>query len=448
MKSLRVYDVYERYRIVRTTDKITQRVRKEMGQAVIMVSLGMVFLMGLLGLVVDVGYGYYSKQVAQAAADSAAIAAAVAAQSAGASCSDTVLCRSGYSCPANPDTSTNFGVGCLYATKNGASASNVTLSSGTGAVGGATANYWVTATVRMPVPVFFSSVMGASGATAGAQATGGVVGAGGGGCIYVLDPTKDHAMEVSGGSSFIKSDCTINVNSNKSDALTVSGGATVTADSVNVVGGTSISGGSTVTPNATTGASPASDPFVNIPAPTFSGCDQTNFTVSSATATLNPGVYCNGITITGTSNVTFSPGTYILNGGGFTSSSSGTTLTGNGVFFYNTSNGYTYKPVTLSGGTSVTLSPETSGTYQGILFFQDRSISSSSQNTISGGSTSNLSGSIYMPSGQLVFSGGSTSGPLTLAIVVDDFTVSGSSYLKQDTTGATGINPSKVYLLP
>jgi len=36
-----------------------------------MVTVGIVCLMGLMGLVVDLGWGYYQKQVAQAAADSA-----------------------------------------------------------------------------------------------------------------------------------------------------------------------------------------------------------------------------------------------------------------------------------------------------------------------------------------------------------------------------------------
>ena len=66
--------------------------RKDTGQATIMVSIGMVFLMAILGLVVDVGYGYFIKQCAQTAADSAAVAAALAAQSSGGVCSTTVLC--------------------------------------------------------------------------------------------------------------------------------------------------------------------------------------------------------------------------------------------------------------------------------------------------------------------------------------------------------------------
>jgi hypothetical protein len=408
---------------------------KEKGQAALMVTIGLTFLLGAMGLVVDVGYGYYLKQVAQASVDSAVMAAAANAKASGNYCADSG-CQSAYSCPSNPSNSTNTGVACLYASANGAQA--VSISEGTGATSsGANVTYWVTATATQQLPLSFLAVIGSRGGAVSAQATGAVIATpGAGGCIYVLDPSLNQSMTVSGGSSFIKSDCGIYVNSNALDAFDVSGGATVTASGVNVVGGTSISGGSTVTPTPTTGAAVAADPLANLPAPTYAGCNKTSFTVSGGTATLDPGVYCGGITITGSSNVTFKPGNYILNGGGFTSSSSGTTLYGSGVFFYNTASGYAYKPVTLSGGTSVTLTAPTSGTYQGILFFQDRTITSSSKNTISGGSTSNLSGSIYMPSAQLVFSGGSTSGPLTLAIVAKDFTISGGSYLKKDTTGS------------
>ena len=51
-----------------------------------------------------------------------------------------------------------------------------------------------------------------------------------------------------------------------------------------------------------------------------------------------------------------------------------------------------------------------------------------------------MTGSIYMPTGQLVFSGGTSTSSLTVAIIVYDLTVSGSSNLSGDTTGAlTGL---------
>ena len=62
------------------------------GQAALMMTLGSTFIFGLLGVCMDTGYGYFIKQVAQAASDSAAMAGAAMAQSSGGVCGATVLC--------------------------------------------------------------------------------------------------------------------------------------------------------------------------------------------------------------------------------------------------------------------------------------------------------------------------------------------------------------------
>jgi len=90
-------------------------------------------------------------------------------------------------------------------------------------------------------------------------------------------------------------------------------------------------------------SSAAADPLGAITAPTYSGCDHTNYSWSNLTPaqTINPGVYCGGINI-GSGTVTFNPGNYFLNGGGLKlQGGSNATVTGNGVFFYNTASGYT-----------------------------------------------------------------------------------------------------------
>ena len=50
--------------------------RQERGQALIMVTLSIVLICGMLGLVVDLGWGFFVKRSAQSAADAAALAAA------------------------------------------------------------------------------------------------------------------------------------------------------------------------------------------------------------------------------------------------------------------------------------------------------------------------------------------------------------------------------------
>src|SRR5215467_3781189 len=54
----------------------------ERGQSTVMYVVSVMASLGTLGLVVDVGYGYYRRHVAQAAAESAALAMASAAAAA------------------------------------------------------------------------------------------------------------------------------------------------------------------------------------------------------------------------------------------------------------------------------------------------------------------------------------------------------------------------------
>ena len=410
------------------------------GQVLIMVTLGITFLLGLLGLVVDVGYSYYVKQAAQGAVDAAALAAITTANAGGGYCGPGILCQTGYKCPTSPTSGDDFGVACLYAKTNGfvyGGGQTVTISSGTGVpptAPGVNTRYWVTATATQQLTLGFLSALGVHGGWVYSQATGAVVYAGTGGCIYVMDPAQSPSMTVAGNGN-ITSDCGIYVNSSASTALSVNGNATITGSLVHVVGGTQIGSNASVNPTPVTGSQAVADPLANIPAPTFGGCDHTSYSVSGGTVTLSPGVYCGGISISSTTNVTFSPGNYILNGGGFAVSGQAT-LNGAGVFFYNTASaGYPFGPVLMAGGSSTTLTAPTSGEYQGILFFQDRSITSGAQNTIAGGSTEKLGGSIYMAGGQLVFAGGSSAGPLSVALVVKTLSVTGGSFLKKDATG-------------
>jgi hypothetical protein len=252
---------------------------------------------------------------------------------------------------------------------------------------GANVDYWVTASVSEHLSPFFARVIGATGATVAASATGGIVlQTGAGGCIYALDNSMAAALQV--GASSLSSTCGIFVNSNNSGALKVNGAnSSVQATSnsgINIVGGWTCTSGCTgVSPTPTTGVSPASDPLATLPPVTFSGCDQVNWSQSStnANSTLNPGTYCGGIKISGGS-VTLRPGTYVLNGGGLSITGNNTTVTGSGVLFYNTSSGYTVGNLSISGQPSVTLTAPTSGTYQGILYFRDRTMCPSTNDTV------------------------------------------------------------------
>jgi Putative Flp pilus-assembly TadE/G-like len=160
----------------------------------------------------------------------------------------------------------------------------------------------------------------------------------------------------------------------------------------------------------------------------YTFCGAVKITGNSS-VTLQPGTYYGGIQITGNANVTFSPGTYVLAGGGF-SVTGNSTLTGNGVTFYNTSaTGYAYAPINLTGNETANLSAPTSGPLEAFLFFQDPSIAKGSAGiTVEGNSSSTFDGIVYSPNTTLTYFGNSSGSGYTVLIGYTISTTGNSSF--------------------
>ncbi len=118
--------------------------------------------------------------------------------------------------------------------------------------------------------------------------------------------------------------------------------------------------------------------------------------------------------------MTLSPGAYYINGGGINLSGP-TSISGSGVFIYNTGGG----AINLSGTGTIALSPMTSGTYAGLTVFQDRS--STVGANLSGGTNMNLSGTYYFPSAALTMSGSSGVAVMGSQMISKTLTFSGSA---------------------
>jgi len=366
--------------------------------------------------------------------------------------------------------------------QNGIAAANITmLANNTTPVSGAAVNYWVTATVSEKRSLSFLQAIGFTTMYVGASATAGAISSGSGaaGCMYVLDHTASPGLYLNGAK--LAMDCGIYINSsNSSNAFQLNSAAAYLcfehpADSscestpvpLNMVTGAKIdcSGcgcktdsyyGSQNPSNTVQCSDPSygaavADPLASLPAPSYSGCNQTNYSWSNigTAPTLNPGVYCGGIKLTGGTTV-LNPGTYILNGGGIEIAGANTTVSGNGVFFYNTSNGYTAGPLLMSGQPTVTLTAQTSGAYQGILFMQDHNVCPSTQHAINGNTNIKYNGTIYLHctsssyvAQNMLYTGESTSGYYS-ALVADTIQINGMSNLVLDPTGGqnTGIGLS------
>ncbi len=427
------------------------------GQALILVTMALIPLFGLLGLVVDLGWMEFTKKSAQTAADAAAMSALLQFQSTTYSTTFTcgaggVICQSPTSCGG---IATGYlHSGCAYAQLNGFSSSGnqfVSLESGVGvpptASGVQSSAYWVTARVNQTVPQLFSAVLGNSSGSVAARATAALNPAKD--CIYVMDPTGSGALSMSGTPSLVSA-CGVYINSNAADALHGNGTPTLSASEIDIVGNYSFGG--TLNPNPpSTGVSQQSDPLRNLPAPSVpAGCDFTNFSVgggSGPTVNLSPGVYCGGISV-GKWTANFTPGLYILKGGGLSTQNANSHITGTGVTIYNTYDAtHPYAPYNIVANSTATLTAPTTGTYAGVLIMEDRSIPANTYTDVfGGGASAAYTGIIYGPKSTMWFHGNAALTAYTI-IVSYDLKMVGTTAINNDYSSLPTGNPIKVTAL-
>lgn len=495
--------------------------KSERGQAAILVTLLLFVLMGMLGLLVDLGWGYFRKQAELAAAEAAALAAVEMALEN----SSTITCGSNHvTCPSTPTAcsstalaspppagSTNIQIGCAYAYLNGfipggnGGTQNVTMVAGDKFGNGAGINpptasktlspvpdYWVTVRVADVLPQLFSAVLGHNQLLSSARATAAVVYVVPTGCIFVLDTNADTGLLVSGSGDIEVPNCGVYVNafgSGGSAAVTVSGSGKINASAISVFyspleGTCNSSPCNVTTPTGSnyTGAVPVntatqvSDPLASTPTPSYTSCTTATqssccanwdsvqrklITSYSGTLTLSPGVYCGGVTVSGTANVTFSSGNYILLGGQLTLSGGNVQAQGNNVLFYGTgtnppapntpsTNDFQFSgTVNIQGGALATLTAPSTGSQPNILFFEDPRFTSGSNNDkIAGGSSMALTGIVYLPHSTLDLSAAGAQSNNNLAVVANKLTCQGSCSLgSPDFITGVGAGSSRVVTL-
>jgi hypothetical protein len=389
------------------------------------VSLALVALMGISALAVDVGHLWTTRRLMQNAADAAAMAGADEVAIGGSKSQVVAAARAASAQNGFTDDSRTF-----------ASSSEVSVAVYQPPQSGpyATSPNAVQVIVSQTQPTYFIRVLGWQNVPVSTLAVGVTVS--GGSCVYVLNPTGSGAMTVTG-TSTLNSACGTYDNSNSSSALIVSGGGTIQAPFVGVVGGTTVNGGGSTPPS--TGIAAFGDPLAWVAQPTAGTCNSYPGQNIGSSTILYPGLYCGGLKINAGANVTFMPGTYIINGGGLTILA-GATVTGSSVTFFFTgqnkssSSPSSYGGVQIAGSASVNLSApckSSSGGIEGMLFFQDRAMTNGTGSVINGGSTSYFSGALYFPTTSLSYSGSSGSNQYTL-IVADTLTVAGTASINNN----------------
>ncbi len=393
--------------------------RRERGQIYVLMSLGIVALLGMAGLGADIGVIYGTRRQMQTAADAAAIAAANALQG-----SSSVA--AGYQTAANDAASIN---GFTNAT-NG-----VTITTSEVSCPGAASEQCVQVNIAQAVPTYFLRALGKSSISLDTVAIAGGVNAPG--CIYALDPSASEAVSFTGNVN-ITASCGLIDDSSNSNGLYATGNGTIQTTSAGVAGNYNSAslGNMHFTPTPITGIAPAPDPLASLSQPSVPSCSQ-SATTNSGTDTVNgnyatynvaPGIYSGGISIGGNigtlnfqagnfgngisfsgnlSTANFAAGQY-QNGGG-----SGAAVTLNGNFGANFASGVSFcGPLKLIGNNAVTLQP---GLYYGGI-------------SITGNST------VTFEPGTYILAGGGLS-------VTGNSTLSGTGVTFFDTNGLGGYGP-------
>jgi Flp pilus assembly protein TadG len=347
----------------------------ESGQALIMLALSMALLMGFVALATDVGLLFRAKRNLQIAADAAATAGALE------------VSYGNSASTAAQAAATQNGV------TNGSGGVVVTVNNGplSGPWTGNTS--YVEVIITQPNPTYFMKVSGISSVTVAARAVAGIPTAAQG-CGWVDNKTASKALWLQGNYTLSAPHCGINVNSNASDAVKVTGNAgSVNATFLDVVGG--ISGSTSPTPT-TTGAAYVSDPFGNLtgPTPTNGECTTTDSTTTTlSVAPTAPGLnnsicYTKAVTLSG---VTLGAGTYVFESGvtisGTVTVTSGTIDIENGTF-------------NQPSNTIVNITAPTSGTYNGIAIMQPATNTNLLQVQF-GSNNQTLDGYIYAPGAEV-----------------------------------------------
>jgi Flp pilus assembly protein TadG len=247
------------------------------------------------------------------------------------------------------------------------------------------------------------------------------------GCVLALDTQADNAVTMGGSTNVSLSNCSVYSNSQSATALSVSGTATLTAESIGAVGGISVSSSNVTT---TDGIQPhlqgLTDPYADVQLPSYTGCTQNNLSVKT-TATIDPGVYCNGISVNAGATLTLNPGVYFIDRGTL-SVNGGGTINGTGVtLVFTSSTGNNWATLTINGNAVVNLTAPIGGTTAGLVVFGDRNSPVGTAFKLNGGSTQTFGGAIYVPTGAISYSGGSGTSTSCTQIIGDTVTFTGNS---------------------
>ena len=216
-------------------------------------------------------------------------------------------------------------------------------------------------------------------------------------CVLGLSELAPPGVHLWSKASLVADGCDVYSNTKIPLGLVVTDNATLKADLICVSGGYVALGPGAVVPEPLTDCPKFDDPLASRQPPKVGGCDHLAMIIINQKKTLNPGVYCGGLTILGNSKVKLNPGVYIINNG-LLKVAGTASMTGENVGFYLSG---LLTLMFFDSGTTIDLTAPKDGPLAGILFFEDRKALPLRVHRIGSNNARNLVGTIYLPLGIL-----------------------------------------------
>lgn len=216
-------------------------------------------------------------------------------------------------------------------------------------------------------------------------------------CVIGLDRADTATVSLDTNAMISAQKCAVYSNSASTSGVTSTGNANLIAQLTCSAGGY---GGMAKNFNQQlplTDCPVVSDPLASRPAPNVGACKEKDAAYSHYIGSLQPGVYCGGLSIKSSSEVTLKPGVYIIKDGPLIIESS-STVEAKGVGFYFTGTNASFL---FESSSQVDIEAPTSGPLAGLVAFQDRT-SPETDFVITSNKARKLIGTIYLPNGNLI----------------------------------------------
>ena len=262
------------------------------------------------------------------------------------------------------------------------------------------------------------------------------------GCLLALNSTAEKSVFLGPGASVINASCEMAVNS--AFLKTTTSGALYVSNNGNILGPMYVVGGVYIqnntnlfgTPQVINSGIPVNDPYKLVKLPNSSGNCKSG--VVNGTQTLDPGYYCNGITVSNNSTLTLrGPGVYFIDGNFSIGGRSTITSTGGVTIFLNTASSFT-----VANRSTIRLTAPLSGDTAGLVFMSPlRTATPAPIFDIGNNSIFTIEGAVYLPGWTINISGQvDTSGANCTQLIADKIQFLANLTIKAD-CGGTAVKP-------